>query len=222
MEVITSHALMRFVHIVLFAYWLGADLGVFLGAKHMAKPGLDWQERMRMRRLVLAIDLGPRVALIMMLPVGFQLAQAWGAPIPSGWMPIVWIVAFAWLALMLSVHFQAGSDIGETLRKLDLGVRYVVMLSMLGAGIAAFSGAIENLPGWLSFKLGLFGLIIGNGLLLRRAASGWTRAAECYADNDIAGGEAIIQDTRDGGARLALMIWTLVAIMAFVGTVKPV
>jgi hypothetical protein len=222
MEVITSHALMRFVHIVLFAYWLGADLGVYLGAKHMAKPGLDWHERMRMRRLVLAIDLGPRVALILMLPVGFQLAQAWGAPIPAAWMPVVWVVGFAWLALMLSVHFRAGSDLGETLRKIDLSVRYIVMVSMLGAGIVAYSGAIGPLPGWLSFKLGLFGLIIGNGLLLRRVAGGWTRAAECYAKDDIDGGEAIIQDTRSSGARLALMIWTLVAIMAFVGTVKPV
>ena len=35
-----THTLLRFVHILLFAYWLGADFGVFLGGGWMSRPGL--------------------------------------------------------------------------------------------------------------------------------------------------------------------------------------
>ncbi len=182
---------------------------------------MDWHERMRIRKLVLAIDLGPRVALILMLPVGFQLALGWGAPLPAGVLPIVWVASLAWLALMLSVHFRAGTDMGETLRKLDLGVRWAVMFAMASLGIAALTGVVPGSPAWLGFKLALFGLIIGNGLMLRRVATGWTRAAEAFQRGDVADGEAIIFATRSRGSRFALTIWTLVAIMAFVGTTKP-
>ena len=78
-----SYQLLRFAHVLLFAYWLGADLGVFLAGGVMSRPGLPVPERNRVRSLLMDIDLAPRIALIGMLPVGFQLALSWGAPLPG-------------------------------------------------------------------------------------------------------------------------------------------
>ena len=42
-----EYQLLHFFHVLLFAYWLGADLGVHLAARFAIRADLPFAERMR-------------------------------------------------------------------------------------------------------------------------------------------------------------------------------
>lgn len=220
---ITGYELLNWLHILLFAYWLGADFGVYYGAGVMARPGLSYQDRLRIREIVLTVDLAPRVALILMLPVGFHMAAlAWGLPLSDGWLTLIWVLAIAWLALMLSVHYLHGKPRGEFLRRTDLGIRYVVLVAMLAlGGVSLLTGGPVSQT-WLALKVLLFAGIIALGLALRVIAAGWVPAlAKLREGEDIAGAERMIRHTRKRAAATALTLWGLLFVMSFLGTTKP-
>ena len=66
------HDFMLILHLILFVYWLGADLGVFYAAKFVARSDLTVEERHRFLELTLLIDMGPRTGLT------FGYAGTWG------------------------------------------------------------------------------------------------------------------------------------------------
>ena len=220
---ISAYELLNWLHIVLFAYWLGADLGVFYAAGVMARPGLSYDERLRIRDIVLFIDLAPRVALILMLPVGFHMASlAWGLELASQWLGLMWLLAFAWLALMLAVHYLHGRPHGEFLRRTDLGLRYVILVVMLGLGGYSLVMGTPIGQTWLALKVLLFAGIIGLGLALRIIAAAWAPAmAQLRAERNVAEAEQSITRTRNLAARAALSLWALLLVMSFLGTTKP-
>ncbi len=219
---ITAYGLTNFLHIVLFAYWLGADLGVFYGARRAARPGLTYQERVKIRQVVAVVDMAPRTALILMLPVGFQLASQWNPGITTSALSVIWTSGLAWLALMWIVHFQAGTSVGETLRKIDLWIRYVVLLVMAGIGIMSLLGLGPFAQQWLALKAFLFAVAIALGLGLRIVAARNPPVMEqLRLEQDVPAAERRLGENHRAAAGLALSLWAVVAIMAFLGNLKP-
>lgn len=219
---VTSYALFNWFHILLFAYWLGADLGVFYGAKVMARPGLSFEDRMRVREVVQVVDMAPRSALILMLPVGFQLATAWGSPVTGGWLAALWAVAAGWFLLMWGVHLRAGRPGGEMLRRSDLAVRYVACATLIGAGLYALLTDRLFQPDWLALKVLLFGLVIASGIALRIVGAPWGPAMLALKEGgDVEAAEASIWATRQRVSVVVLFLWTLLFVLSFLGTTKP-
>ncbi|MEO7385478.1 MAG: hypothetical protein ABIX37_00935 [Gammaproteobacteria bacterium] len=215
-----SHTLLRFIHILLFAYWLGADFGVFLGGGWMSRPGLSIAERNRIRDLVMAIDVAPRVSLVLMLPVGFSLALAWGAPLPAGALPALWILAAAWIGVLLWVHFAHGHPATGAVLRADLAFRTLVLAGMLALGIRGLAPG-SAVPAWLAVKFLLFAAIIGDGVVLRWISGQWRPAIERQAAGEIARAEEMLRVRRQKAIVAALTMWLLVGTAAFIGTVKP-
>jgi hypothetical protein len=216
-----TYLLLRFAHVVLFAYWLGADLGVFLAGGAMSRPGLAVPERNRLRALLLDIDLAPRLALVGILPVGFQMALYWGAPLPAAWLPFVWFTAAAWIGMLLLIHFGHGRAWIGRLVQFDLALRVVLLggfcvlvwREWLGSGAA---------PLWLTLKFVLVVAILVDGMVLRVLSGQWRFAMERFAAGDVSGGERLLRVRRRKAAAVALVMWVLVAAAGFLGAVKPV
>ena len=219
---IDTYGLVNFLHILLFAYWLGADLGVFYGARRAAKPGLTYDERVKIRQVVMVVDMAPRTALILMIPVGFHLAAQWSPSIDMTLVSVLWVAGLAWLAIMWGVHLQAGTSFGEILRKLDLAIRYVVLLSMAAIGILSLLDRGPFTQDWLATKAFLFAVIIGLGLGLRIVAARNPPVMErLRLQQDVPAAERELDNNRRMSAAIALTLWFVVAVMAFLGTLKP-
>jgi hypothetical protein len=216
-----SHTLLRFVHILLFAYWLGADFGVFLGGGWMSRPGLTVVERNRIRDLVMAIDVAPRISLVLMLPVGFSLALAWGAPLPATVLPALWVGATAWIAVLLWVHFAHGNPRIRTVLQIDLALRVLILAGMLALGLRGLLEEGSVVPGWLSTKFLLFAAIIADGIVLRWISGQWYPAIARLQSGDTAAGEEMLRVRRRKAIVAALTMWLLIAAAAFIGTLKP-
>lgn len=206
---------------MMFAYWLGADLGVFLAGGVMSRPGLPVAERNRVRNLLMDIDLAPRIALIVMLPVGFQLALSWGAPLPAAWLPAVWVAAAAWIGMALLIHFGHGGAYVARLLRIDLGLRVLLLAAFCALAWREWGGGPGETPRWLVLKFLVMVAIVVDGMVLRVYSGQWRLAMERFAAGDVPGGEALLRVRRRKAASAALVMWALVAVAAFLGAVKP-
>ena len=96
----SAYELLVFVHVLLFVYWLGADIGVFISARSLVNEKLPVPGRAIAAKILFTIDMAPRTSHVMMLPIGFSLAAALGiSPITGIWLVLVWVVGLAWLGL---------------------------------------------------------------------------------------------------------------------------
>jgi hypothetical protein len=222
MTVFDSYQLFRFAHVLFFAYWLGADLGVFLAGGVMSQPGLPVAERNRVRGVLMDIDLAPRIAFMGILPVGFQLALSWGAPLPAEWLPAVWAAAAAWIGMALLIHFSHGRAFIARLLRLDLWLRLLLMTAFCVLAWKAWADRSAQVPLWLVLKFLVVALIVVDGMVLRVYSGQWRLAMDRFAAGDVPGGEALLRVRRRKAATAALVMWALVAVAAFLGAVKPV
>ena len=61
------------LHIVLFVFWLGGDLGVFYSSRFVLKPDLTPAARATALKIMGGLDLGPKICLVLFLPSGLTL-----------------------------------------------------------------------------------------------------------------------------------------------------
>jgi hypothetical protein len=109
-----------FVHILLFVYWLGADLGVFVAAQAAKRSTLTYPQRSMALQLALKVDIAPRLSFALMFACGLELAAAQGLVEPAGWQrALAWAASVAgygpfpadwlgWKVLLFAMIFVCG------------------------------------------------------------------------------------------------------------------
>lgn len=170
----SAYTLLVIAHVLLFAYWLGADWGVYVTARYVADPELAMDERRRFLQAALRIDLLPRIAFTLLLPVGLQIAAFYGAwPTVGPLMTVVWLAALAWLGINVAAYRRMGTPLGERLRGIDQRVRIALAPALIAIGSAAVLVGTPALPLFVALKLVVFGLMIVVGLVLRGIMRHW-------------------------------------------------
>lgn len=216
-----SHEFWVFVHILLFVYWLGADLGVFVLARRAKDPALGFSQRSLLLEMALKIDFTPRIAFVLMLPVGVQLAWNLGLLHPSALLPaITWVVAGLWLALVLVLaRNPAASALLHRLLSAWLLVLAATMFTASALGL--WTDALVSSP-WLSGKLALYGVIcllaLGIDYAFKPVGAGFAELAEHGSSEEL---EARISSGIDATIRVVVALYVALLLAAFLGTVKP-
>jgi len=171
---VATYTILVITHVLLFAYWLGADWGVYVTARYVADPALATEERRRFLQAALRIDLLPRIAFTLLLPVGLQIAAFYGAwPIVGPLMTAVWLAALAWLGINVVAYRRIGTQLGERLGGIDQRVRIVLSPTLIATGTASVVVGTPTLPLFVALKLVVFGLMIVVGLVLRGIMRHW-------------------------------------------------
>jgi hypothetical protein len=219
-----GYAVLILLHILLFVYWLGADLGVFYSVKYVVDPSLSLETPRTVMKVLHFIDLFPRMTLVLMLPIGATLALAGGyATLPPGWtapaLAVLWIAGLAWFFLVVTLYGRASPG----LLRLDYGIRYTMIAGLLLLGIASLAGYGPVAPGidWLPVKLIIYALIVALGLGIRAA----------FKPFAVAFGQLVTQGSTpeiESAMRLAharvrpvvLALWAALVIEAFLGISK--
>lgn len=214
-------ALLTFLHILIPVYWLGGDLGAFYGSTFMTDPKRSVAERMMALKILNNIDMAPRTALILAFPTGLALAWVKGwVQIPGEWVAFAAAAFLAWLGLAWKVHLTHGGSAG--IKRLDIWVRYVVLVGLTVAGIAGLKGDIA-IPFFISLKLCVLAACIVLGLLVRRALVPLFGAIRTMTTSGpTPETDATIIQVNAGARVLVLMIWALVLIASFLGIATPV
>lgn len=211
------------VHVLLFAYWLGGDWGVYVNAKYVADPKLPLDERRRFLLASFRIDLMPRIAFPLLMTVGMQIAAFYGAwPIAGPFMTCVWIFGLAWLAVNVAGYLRQGTAAGDRLRSIDQGVRLVLAPVLIGVGAWSLIAGAPIAPKFIAMKLIVFGGMIVVGLILRAIMRNW---AICFKRLATEGPSPAVDELFQaslGRARyIAYGMWSLSGLMAILGIAKP-
>lgn len=219
----TSYELVKWAHVLLFGVWLGSDYGTFLSSRFLLKTDKSIETRLTAARMMVLFDLGPRLALVLMLPLGLTLADQMGVATLSSWVvPAAWGIAIVWLGLVAAVELGEGRSWREPLRRIDFGIRSLVALATLIYGVLSLTGSGPFVAGWLAWKVTLFGAIISSGIAIRLSL---TRFSAAF-------GAIVTQGStpeREQALRSALAvtypfvgsIWLMVLVAGLLGTAKP-
>ena len=218
-----DHQIWVYLHIMLFVYWLGADLGVFLLAKAARRPDLSFAERAFALRMAVMIDLVPRLCFAVMFPVGLHVTASGGFAVVPAWALVLsWAVSVAWILLLFAMGRHEGTPRGARLSQLNLALQGLLCLLVGALGVAALAGYGPLPGGWYGAKILLFACVFALGIgidiafrpvgpaFMRLATEGSSPAVETEVSRGI-----------DGAVRVVIALYLLLALIAFIGVAKP-
>jgi hypothetical protein len=221
-EITLAHGVFKYIHILLFVYWLGGDAGVFYSSTFVTNTKLSREARLTAFKIFINLDMLPRYCLALMLTVGGVLAEFIGYEHPM-WQTVA-IVALGpiWVWVVHTIHAREGTEFGKTLAAWDRRFRLFMIFAII-ASVAYHwaTGPLQPYP-WLAAKLLIFAFLIFCGFMIRLKIPPFIEGFKVMA----ASGATPESDQKmiDGmGAcrPYVLLIWAGVAISALLGVLKP-
>ena len=215
-----DQALFALLHVLVFVYWLGGDLGAFYTSHFLTRSNVSADRRFMAAKIVGDVDMAPRTALILTLPTGLLLAEA------KGWLALGWpilgvisLISLIWLALAWKLHFEHDSP-PAWIKLTDTTLRYGLILVLIIAAAMALTGSI-TLPLFLALKMLALAGCIGLGLYIRRVLQPLGPALAGLTGDHSAAAEADLALTLNRARPLVMGIWALLLIAAFLGLWTP-
>jgi hypothetical protein len=217
-----AYQLFLILHLLGFVYWLGGDVGVFYSSGFTINPKYSVETRRVAAKIMMDLDLIPRICMTLMLTVGGTLASMQGVDHYPGQMVALWVLAPAWCFMVLYMHFSHGSPLSKTLGTVDFWLRRLLIAGIAASVIYTLAaGRLASTP-WLTAKVALFGYLIFAGVMIRRHLPGFIVGLQALAKGAISDDQNGQMAAGLNGARpWVLSIWAVVFLEAVLGVVKP-
>ncbi len=209
----------KLLHLLLLVYWLGADVGTFYASRFVADVNLPAASRALAAKIMLGVDIAPRLCMPLMLATGVQLASLQGLwPLSNAVLVVVWAATAAWLGVVLWLHHHGRSAWGPRVAQLDFVFRSV-LLALLGlAAVASLLGWALHWPAWLSIKLLCFAATMACGLMIRVHLRPFAAAfASMLSGQGTAQANPVISRAISRCVPCVLVIWILLVVAAASG-----
>jgi hypothetical protein len=216
------HDLFLILHLVLFCYWLGGDIGVFYSSGFAADPKLSIEARMTAARIMLALDLVPRLCGAVMLTVGGVLSEFAGVEHPAWQMAGIILLAPAWLALELILHFKHDTPLGKGMQKFDNPFKWAIVVGcIVSVGWSFATGRLDAAP-WVGYKILVFAAIVFCSLMINQTIGPYVVGIERIASGAINDEENAAMARSLKRCKWAVLgIWVGLLIEAVLGVVQP-
>lgn len=221
-EIGLAHGIVKYIHVLLFVYWLGGDAGVFYSSRFVLNSNLSRDARLTAFKIFVNLDMLPRYCLALMLTVGGILAEFIGYEHPM-WQTIA-IVALGpiWVWVVHTIHVKEGTEFGKTLATLDRYFR-IFMIVALVASVAYHwtTGPLRPYP-WLAAKLLIFAFLIFCGFMIRIKIPPFVEGFKVLASGGATpDSDRLMKEGMGASIPYVLLIWAGVAISALIGILKP-
>lgn len=213
-----------YVHLLLFVLWLGADVGVFLLGQHFRKrETYSLDQRIALLKLLVLVDMTPRSAWALMVPLSLSVSAAGGWwQVPAWLLAAAWAVGALWLWLVWDAHRHDQTPRAARNRRIESWIRYVLAAFYLWLG---FESVVEGAPiaaTWLAWKALLFGLIFVAAIMIDvsfKPVGGQLAAVLNEGSSDAT--EVPLRRTMD---RTRVWVWAtylLLVATSYLGVTKP-
>ena len=155
-----EYEIWKFLHICMFVFWLGTDMGVMLCSKKSTDPNLGVEARFQMLEMALKIEILPRVMWVMALPLGVHLSKSLGYIEPSVLtLTLMWVFVLMWLVINVGGATNLEKPWGQQLSKINRFVVASLGLGLIIVAASSFMGYGPYEPNSIALKVGLYGLI---------------------------------------------------------------
>ena len=217
-----AYRLTLFLHQVLFVFWLGPDIGVYMWSTKATNTELSPAQRISAGRMMQAIELIPRACMSLMLTVGGILTEMMGIQHP--WWQMVGIVLLGpvWLTLTIMVYARSGSERGAQLMRLDELFRWAVIASVVLSVIySVMTERLADVP-WVTAKLLIFAAVVYFGLMMRKRLAPFALALD-----ELESAGPSVETDRAMSASVSrarafmFAAWIALAVAAGLGMVQP-
>ncbi|MBM3512128.1 MAG: hypothetical protein FJX59_00270 [Alphaproteobacteria bacterium] len=210
------------LHLLGFVYWLGGDVGVFYSSGFVVNPKYSVQTRTVAAKIMMDLDLIPRICMTWMLTIGAQLASMQGVDHYPGQMIALWVLSPLWCFMVIYMHFSHGSPLSKAMGPIDFWLRRILIAGIIASVIYTIAtGRLDTTP-WLTAKVALFAYLIFAGVMIRRHLPGFIVGLTALAKGSINDDENAQMNKGLSGARpWVLSIWVVVFLEAVLGVVKP-
>ena len=227
MDIETLAKVVYFLHILVFVYWLGGDLGAYYASYYATDASLSAPQRALSLAIIHGVDKAPAIALLMAFPSGLVLAALRGwLLLDYRWVTAVALTFLVWLKLALYLHDHSAQS-APLWRRLDTGLRIAAIILLVAVavmGMARWHGmGVVAPPLFISLKCVLLALCFALGLLIRRALRPLMAA---FTQLSQEGSTPAIESALSGAMRncrhYVLGIWACLAGAAALGVFKPI
>lgn len=219
---VTPHAVVAFLHVVLVVFWLGPDVAVYICGGAAMNAKVSAATRLAAARMMVIIDLMPRVCATLMLTVGGILTAMVGVEHPPLQMAAIVLLGPVWLGAVLFGYFRYGTELGATVDKLDTWFRVFLIAAIIASvAYATSTGRLAPAP-YVGPKLLLFAAVIFLGLLIRarmRPLVEAVRRTQSGADPAAADDSAVVASVGRAGPYF-FAVWACLLLAAFLGVVR--
>ncbi|WP_018996788.1 hypothetical protein [Hirschia maritima] len=213
-------ALITLIHVLIFVYWLGGDLGAFYTSRFLINTETETSHQMMALKVVNDVDMAPRTALILALPTGLSLAfiKSW---IQIPFVLLIAIIAFSlvWLVIAWKLHLSHGKA-SNNLKNLDFAIRYGAITLLTIISILGLVGKTET-PLFLNLKMLILAGCISLGLYIRVVLKPLGSAIAQLNGPNNSSAKSAIADTLNKARPLVLGIWALLLSAAILGLWLP-
>jgi hypothetical protein len=217
------YGLLVFAHLLAFTFWLGADLGVAVLGQAFRDTSKPLATRLEILRLLGVVDMGPRSAWVLMVPLSLSLVDAGGHwDVPLVVLGVSWLIAGLWMWLLWAGHLAGQTSRAAGLRRAEFWLKIVIMMGFWALGLAAVLGGGPLPANWLGWKALVFAAIFAVAIMIDVAA----RPVGPLLARLIAEGSspATEQPLRVAMDRARLWVWAtygLLVVIAWLGSAKP-
>jgi hypothetical protein len=211
------------LHLLLFAYWLGGDIGVFYSSGFAINKNLSRGARQAAGTIMMNLDLIPRLCLSLMLTVGGILTHYYGINHPLWQMIGIILLGPIWSCSLIYIHFNEGTDLVKTMTKIDYYFRWVMVFTLITSVSYAFYFTDRlNANPWVGAKLIVFAALIFCGIMIRKYIGGFIKGIHNIATDNINEADDIAMAESLSKARVfVLTIWVLLLVEVWIGVAKP-
>lgn len=219
----SSALIWGYVHILVFVFWLGADVGVFTGAWLSRDASRSFEARSAYLRVSLIVDLLPRSMFAVILPVGLHLTASLGMYAIPTWLFVAsWTLAIAWISAILVIFFREGSVVAHGLAKLQMAGELVLGLVIGGVGILSLLGNGPIREAWLAGKIVLLGLLFFIAIVLELAfRPALVPFMEIGTEGTTPDREQRYSSAVNRALAVVVILYLTLAVTAYLGKVKP-
>jgi hypothetical protein len=195
---------------------------VFYSSGFAADPKLSIEARMVAARIMLALDLVPRLCGAVMLTVGGVLGEFVGVEHPAWQMAGIILLAPVWLALELILHFKHGTPLGKAMQKFDNPFKWTIVVAcIVSAGWELATGQLDQAP-WFGYKILVFAAIVFCSLMINKTIGPYIVGIERIAAGVINDEENAAMAKSLRQCKWAVLgIWAGLVIEAVLGVVQP-
>lgn len=157
----STYQVLVFLHLLMFVLWLGADVGVFMLGQHFRKrEKYDLPQRMVLLQLLVDLDMVPRTAWALMVPLTISMVAAGGYwDVPLWGIALSWLIGGVWIWLVWDSHAHDQTPRAARNRKIESILTYGLTAFYLGLGVISLATGEPLAPVWLATKALMFGII---------------------------------------------------------------
>ena len=213
-----------YVHILLFVFWLGADVGVFAAALMARNPKRSFEARMALIRLAVLVDFFPRLCFALILPAGLHLTKALNLyPISTQLLIVGWGLALYWLLSVIVVARNEGTKLALNVGRLAMLSHGMVGLIFVVLGLNSLATGAPLEETWFALKLLLYGLVFWAAIAIDLCFRPFfVPFMEIGQHGSSPEREEAVARAINNTLVAVSTLYVLIAAIAFIGKVKPI